>query len=236
MSSLAPAQAGNREPLRPPNDPQRLHRRLGLVVVAELVGTPSASRLAALASRLTNTSKPLVPFAPRGDTEIAGLLAPGADPLTLILPTILHSATQERWAAVVGEAVLNSEQPNDFNGPALWRARALLEEGRNGERRLAIETGDLARDARLAVLAPWVGEWLSSLSSARRAVLQLMIDDPHTGPAHAATILATDPRTRISKQAISQFLRHPDTRHMRALLDLVRLDATLPRPAGESAA
>ena len=204
--------------------------------MAELAGAPSANRLAVLAGLLSNATRLLVPFAPRGETELAGLLALGTDPLALILPVVLHSGTQERWAVVAGEAVLNPEQPNDFNGPALWRARALLEEGRSEERCLIIETGDLARDARLAVLAPWVGAWLNSLSPVRCAVLQLMLDDPHTGPAHAATVLAADPRTRISKQAISQFLRHPDTHHMRALLNLVRLDATLPRPTGEPAA
>lgn len=236
VNNSALAQSGIVDPRRPINGPQRPNRRFGVVIVAELSGAPTSSRLAALMQLLATTSQPLAPFAARGDSEIAGLLSQGVDPLAAILPAILRSGAQERWVIVAGEAVLSPERPSDFNGPALWRARALLEEGRDEERQLAIETGDVARDARLAVLAPWVGEWLESLSVARRAVLQLVLADPRTGPAHAATVLATDPGTRISKQAISQFLRHADTRHMRALLDIVRTDATLPRPSSQSAA
>src|SRR6185369_10193287 len=90
----------------------------------------------------------------QGD-ELQGLLAPTADPMTVVLRAALHpKAIPMRWAIVVGEVDPGRGPATQRSGPAFIAARERLGLAVARRERLAVVSGDPPTDLLLDGLAP----------------------------------------------------------------------------------
>ena len=111
----------------------------------------------------------------QGD-ELQGLLAPTADPMTVILRSALHpKAVPMRWAVVLGEVDPGRGPATQRSGPAFIMARERLAVAAARRERLTVVTGDPSTDEILDAVAPLLGELLAELTPRQREIAWLML-------------------------------------------------------------
>lgn len=113
----------------------------------------------------------------QGD-EIQGLLAPGADPVRVVLLAALRPDGRAlRWVFVAGEVDPGIGPATERNGPAFRAARDLLERAKAHRDGLLAQTGDQVADALLEQVAPLLPALLDDLTPRQREVARLILLD-----------------------------------------------------------
>jgi hypothetical protein len=160
-----------------------VEERRGIVLFGGVVGpgkvpAESAAWLRDLVADLDTAygDERLAPFGFTQGEELAGLLAPSADPLIAVLRAALDPAAFEmRWVCVGGEVDPGEGPATQRTGGAFPAARAAVEEARAGHDRLLIRTGRADADELLDGMAPALMHLLEGLTKRQRAVARLAL-------------------------------------------------------------
>jgi hypothetical protein len=161
----------------------------------------------------------------KGD-EIQGLLQFSSNPLKAYLRcALVANRLPMRWALVSGLVNIPTGPATDGDGEAYVRASSLLDSMRNSGELLHIETGDVNFDHRLAVFAPWIGDWVANLTDQQRAVLEVHLISAPEVTQHKTIAL----RAGVSSSVVSKVLNNLTNQRMFHLLDFIVEDLGKPR-------
>jgi hypothetical protein len=158
----------------------------GIVVFGDVVRSrrdapASTAWLRALAAELGEAYPPadrLADFEFTQGDELQGLLAPGVDPLGIVLRAGLHpDALQMRWVVVAGEVDPGRGPATQRTGPAFLRARERMAEAGAQRVGLVVDSGDERTNALLDDIAPALAELLGDLTKRQRVVARLLLVD-----------------------------------------------------------
>ena len=155
----------------------------------------------------------------KGD-EIQGLLQLATNPLKAYLAYGLRiDRLPMRWVLVSGLVNKPAGPATDGDGDAYIRASSLLETMRGSGELLRFETGEAELDRRLAVFAPWIGDWINKLTAQQRAVLEVRLNAPEVTQGK---IIAR--RANVTPSVVSKVLNDPTNQRMLRLLEFIGED------------
>ncbi|HUQ79313.1 MAG TPA: sigma factor-like helix-turn-helix DNA-binding protein [Patescibacteria group bacterium] len=196
----------------------------GLVLFGDVIRSrsdaPAATAwLRTLASDLTSSvpsDDRLAPFEFTQGDEIQGLLAPGADPIAVVLRAILHSeALPMRWVVSAGDVDPGHGPATQRSGAAFITARERLRLAAVRRERLAVVAGDPEADKLLDGTAPLLGALLAELTDRQREIGWLILVEGLRRSEVAG-------RLGVSRATVSVAAERAHLRALGGLADVVR--------------